>query len=110
MRKKLWRLSDEEYDRLNPPPSIITFRDDGVLFRSIHPHMEDWVYVGYIPKPSGRVAWFFYNLIHGVWMKYSLLRALLFALDKNNNTGESITLEEKLENQPPWTMVDDGRV
>lgn len=94
MKKNLYKLSDEEYDKLNPPSSFLTYRDDGMLFRSVPPYMNDWVYVGYIPKPRGRIAWFFYNLIHGIWMKYPLFKVLLFSLDKDNNYGNSIGFED----------------
>jgi hypothetical protein len=93
MKNKLWYLSDEIYDKLNPPPSFITMREDGMLFRSIPPKMNNWLYVGHIPMPQNRVAWFFYNLIHGIWMKYPLWKVILFSLDKENNFGNSVAVE-----------------
>ena len=72
-------LTDAEANRLNPP--------DDALER------DEWLPVGYIPRPSTRVGWFAYHLVHGLWMRYPLHKVLGYALTNTQPSLEVIDVE-----------------
>ena len=41
---------------------------------------DEWISVGYIPKPRTRLGWFTYHLLHGLAMRYPLRSVIAFAL------------------------------
>lgn len=80
------RLTDEQYDRLNPPYVDTCVLGDMLIEIVIED--TDWLPVGYIPAPTTSAGWFFYHFIHGIVMRYPLWKVLLYAL------AESPPLEE----------------
>lgn len=73
MNSKWYHLTDDEALRLNPPGNA----DD----------RPEWLPVGYIPRPTTRLGWFAYHVIHGLWMRYPPLKVLGYALG-NTKPGE----------------------
>jgi hypothetical protein len=61
-----YALTPAEVARLNPP-------DDAG-------EHDAWLPVGYIPRPATRLGWFVYHVIHGLWMRYPLLKVLGYAV------------------------------
>ena len=70
---KWYSLTNDEADRLNPP-------DDA-------DRRPDWQPVGFIPRPTTRLGWFVYHVVHGLWMRYPLHKVLGYAL-ANTQPGE----------------------
>lgn len=70
---KWYSLTNEEADRLNPPYNVGVF--------------PDWLPVGHIPRPTTRLGWFAYHVIHGLWMRYPPHKVLGYAL-ANMRPGE----------------------
>lgn len=78
MRLKSWLvMTDNEYDKLNPPQLKPLLRADGLYFRAL----EDsrWLPVGYIPMPQTRSGWFVYHMAHGLAMRYRFLPVLFYS-------------------------------
>jgi hypothetical protein len=69
-------LTDEEVQRLNPPEDA--------------DERDEWQPVGHIPSPKTRVGWFFYHLVHGLWMRYPLHKVLGYAICNTNPGAEVI--------------------
>ncbi len=70
-------LTDDEYERLNPPELATMLMDDGIYFRDLDD--EHWLPVGYIPCPKTRFGWFIYHLVHGLAMRYRFVPVLVYA-------------------------------
>lgn len=89
----LFRMTEEEYDKLNPPPDI--------LFTGA----EGWHYLGHIPAPTTRFGWFMHDLIHGLAMRYRLLPVLACAfrglMDKRQRLPGSILFQLDDEESAP---------
>lgn len=77
MLRSYFFLTEDEYERLNPPTLRPLMRADGLYFRSLQD--ERWLPVGYIPRPTTRIGWFVYHVVHGLAMRYRLLPVLLYA-------------------------------
>lgn len=75
-----YNLTDNELNRLNPP------NDAG--------ERDEWLPVGSIPRPSTRVGWFFYHLVHGLWMRYPLHKVIGYALTNTRPPTDVIDLSE----------------
>lgn len=58
-------LTDDEIQDLNPPDDV--------------DERDDWLPVGFIPRPHTRLAWFAYHVAHGIAMKYPLHKVLGYA-------------------------------
>lgn len=86
MNKKLWLLTDEQYDRLNPPPLNIVAGDDGKVYIELQQKEDRFMFMGYVPTPKNRVQWFLHHLMHGFMMGYPFIKCVLFAMDKENNS------------------------
>ncbi len=54
----------------------------------------NWLRVGYIPKPSTRLGWFLYNIVHGLAMRYPFWQVVKFSLSKGANSGLSVSVVE----------------
>lgn len=83
-KRRWWSLTDAEADRLNPPPDT--------------EECEDWLTVGYIPRPATRLGWLFYHIVHGLWMRYPLHKVLGFAL-ANTKQPEDVVFD--------WALLPD---
>lgn len=70
---KWYSLTSEEADRLNPPKDV--------------DNRPEWLPVGHIPRPTTRLGWFVYHVVHGLWMRYPLYKVLGYAL-ANSQPGE----------------------
>lgn len=77
-----WKLTNEEAERLNPPPLIVVLTDDGNEY-ILQVDYPDWQPVGHIPRPRTRPGWFVYHIIHGLYMRYPWWKVLGFALASN---------------------------
>lgn len=88
--KNWWQLTEDEIDRLNPPPEIFVPGNDGNLYMLCSYH-EGWLPVGNIPAPRTRFGWFMYHLIHGLVMRYPLWKVLGFAIS-NTKPGEDVDM------------------
>ncbi|MEM7534030.1 MAG: hypothetical protein AAF639_17740 [Chloroflexota bacterium] len=66
-----------DFDRkaMNPPAELTTFTP------KTH---DDWVFVGYLPKPKSRIGWFVYHMMHGLAMGYPLRSVIAFSLLNTN--------------------------
>ena len=82
IKVKKWMLSDGEYGDLNPPLENVRVIGKEIWYQWIDD--TKWLAVGYIPTPASVIGWFFYHLIHGIWMKYPLWAIILYCLDKDN--------------------------
>lgn len=71
-------MSQAEYDRLNPP-SLDVIERDGKLYEEIL-YDEKWMCIGYVPAPSSRLGWFVHHVVHGLAMRYPILKVLAYAL------------------------------
>ncbi len=87
LRKKRWMLSDYEYAELNPPLEEVKVIKGKCWYRMLDD--PDWLPVGHIPCPQTLLGWFFYHLIHGIWMRYPLWSVILYCLDKGNYSGRT---------------------
>lgn len=69
----LWQC---DYERLNPPTESLEV--DNEYYDRI---IDDpaWLWVGYIPTPRNRAAWFLYHVVHGLAMGYPVFKVLLYA-------------------------------
>lgn len=88
-----WRLTDEQYDKLNPPPANFIVDEDTKKVYVEYLNNKKWLWMGYVPMPTTRIGWFLHHLIHGVWMKYPLWKVVLFAFDKSNDSGTIFILD-----------------
>lgn len=67
-------LTEAEADRLNYPC-------DGCPREGMCESVaEQWLPVGWIPRPRTRMGWFVYHLVHGMWMRYPLHKVLGYAV------------------------------
>ena len=73
-----YHLTDEEASRLNPPEDA--------------DECDEWLPVGYIPRPQTRLGWLIYHWVHGLWMRYPLLKVLGYALANTKPSSEVIDL------------------
>jgi hypothetical protein len=73
-------LADAEATRLNPP-------DDA-------DERDEWLPVGYIPRPSTRFGWFVYHVVHGLWMHYPPHKVFGYALANTEPSLDVIDLTE----------------
>ncbi len=93
----LFRMTQKEYDCLNPPPDILLSGDEG------------WHYLGHIPAPKTRIGWFVHDVLHGLAMRYRLLPVLVYALEgligKRQNSATTIRSEE--DSGGPWADYDE---
>lgn len=79
MPLKSWlRMTDEEYDELNPPHCKPLMRVDGLYFKTLDD--PKWLPVGHIPMPRTRWQWFAYHMIHGLAMRYRFLPVLFYSI------------------------------
>ena len=72
-------LTKEEATRLNPP-------DDAA-------ERDEWLPVGYIPRPTTRLGWCAYHVVHGLWMRYPLCKVLGYAFANTRPSLEVIDVE-----------------
>lgn len=73
-------MTQEEYDRLNPPTLSVTYDDvKGKYFIEMLDH-PGWIPVGYIPSPNTRMGWFFYHMVHGLAMRYPFHKVFYYSL------------------------------
>jgi len=86
MKHNLFHMTDEEYEALNPPLIKFGFIR-GKLFQEVIDD-DDWIGVGYIPKPKTRFGWFLYHFIHGIAMGYRFLPVLLFSITEARHGDE----------------------
>ena len=56
---------------MNPPRDVIMHLKNAP---------DEWLFVGFIPKPKTRLGWFMYHMIHGLAMGYPFHRVLAFSL------------------------------
>ena len=75
--RSLFFLTEDEYQKLNPPLVRGLVRTDGLYLRALQD--EKWLPVGYIPRPTTRLGWFVYHVVHGLAMRYRLLPVLVYA-------------------------------
>jgi len=83
VRKPIYVLTKKETARCNPPERDIIFIDTRMhckAYEEINQDFEKWLPVGYIPVPKTRAGWFFYHLIHGLWMRYPFYKVFLYAM------------------------------
>jgi len=97
MRRCIYKLTKSEIAGLNPPERRIIYlteRDACLIdggthletffterqYEEVLEDFDNWLPVGYIPAPRTRCGWFFYHLIHGIWMRYPLWKVILYAL------------------------------
>jgi len=66
----IFRMTDAEYDKLNPPFALGEVSSD-----------DEWIYIGHIPTPKTRLGWFVYDIIHGLAMRYRFLPVIVFAFE-----------------------------
>jgi len=89
--RKLYTLTVAEEAAYNPP----TLKTGAVFVEGqVEPDLvirvledDSWLRVGYIPTPTTRLGWFFYHLIHGLWMRYPVLKVVLYALFESKPSG-----------------------
>ena len=79
MSEQKWKLTDEEYDRLNPGYQIIDAEE---------PDLDKFLHVGYIATPRNKAEWFIYHFVHGLWMRYPFWKVVLYCFDKDNYFNE----------------------
>lgn len=99
MNRNLFRMTQAEYDKLNPP-----FRIGDVA------NTKEWLHVGHIPTPKTRIGWFVYNVIHGLAMRYRLLPVLSFSLSeffRSNPDREVSLIVNDSEDGDMWCNYDD---
>lgn len=77
------RLSDSDYDRLNPPPDEMILLDDGGMAMRLLDD-ERWLHVGYVPTPRTRLGWFVHHVAHGLAMRYPWHKVLLWSLQESH--------------------------
>ena len=69
--KQWFRLTNEEANRLNPPPDAaeIVEDDDGNDWCR-WAIGAGWMPMGHVPQPRTRLGWFCHNIMHGLMMRY----------------------------------------
>lgn len=80
LKRKLrsyYSITDVKAAALNPP-----YPYNDARYRI---YSDAWLSVGYIPMPKTQLGWISYHLIHGLWMRYPLLKVVLFAFDAEKN-------------------------
>ena len=82
MIKRLFFMSQEEYDRLNPPILETAQGEDGKMYIEYIIY-DEWFRVGYIPRPITRLGWFVYHFIHGLAMRYRFLPVFVFSIKQS---------------------------
>jgi hypothetical protein len=93
---KTWLLTDEQYNRLNPPPVSLVAGDDGKPYAEIIDN-PNWMWMGYIPTPKSRTGWFFHHIMHGLMMRYPFFKVLLYAI--SHTTGEADAFKVEVTNK-----------
>lgn len=88
-----WRLTEEEADRLNPPfiPGVIEDENGKIYIEYVV--SNNWIPLGYIPKPRNEWEWFLHHLFNGLMMRYPWHKVFWFSI---MNTNRFRTLEINL--------------
>lgn len=73
------RMTDKDYNQLNPPPVIVRTIGNELYEKMIVD--ERWIRIGYIPAPRTSFGWFVYHIFHGLAMRYPLIPVLVFAFE-----------------------------
>jgi hypothetical protein len=88
-----WLLTDEEYNRLNPPESVLVAGDDGKVYTEFV-NDDRWMYMGYIPTPTTKAGWFFHHIMHGLMMRYPFHKVLLYAISNMHGEADRFEIDE----------------
>jgi len=81
-----WRLTREEMDRLCPVHIVKADRDGNLWELKLE--KDQWLDVGYIPTPKSRLAWFLYDLVHGLAMHIPVRKVILYSLRELKKRGQ----------------------
>jgi hypothetical protein len=83
----LWKLTEEELVRLNPPETTLMADDDGQVYESIVKDSR-WLNMGYVPTPQNRLQWFFLHMIAGIVMRYPIHKVFWYSLLNTSPDGQ----------------------
>lgn len=73
-----WRLTEEEADRFNPPPT--KFKNEKKEWYRLSLNDEQWLDMGIIHRPKTRWQWFWHDLYHGYAMHYPWYKVFWWSL------------------------------
>lgn len=79
--RKIWHLSQEQYDKLNPPDEEFRVVKEDLWTKELDG--QEWLRMGYIPTPRNYFEWLFYHFVHGVLMRYPLHKVILYCLNRD---------------------------